>query len=133
MKINELRIGNLVNSKLLNTNHAIRGVVIGETADGKKKETIYTDLQYSYSDIEDWQPIKLTEDLLVRFGNADKINKRNVKSYFTFDRFIFIWNPDFKYWYVITNSLDYLTKLEYVHEYQNFIFALTGIEIKLNK
>ncbi|MCE5225239.1 MAG: hypothetical protein LLG05_05200 [Porphyromonadaceae bacterium] len=79
-------------------------------------------------------PIPLTEELIRKFHNDDEIEKnvRFPNEITIYDRFLFIWKQEYKYWYVITAYYkEYLTKIEFVHEYQNFIFTLTGNELTL--
>ena len=59
----EIRIGNIINSKLLGTNHLVQGFIIKNN-----KQYLYTDLQESYSDLEDWQSIKPTEEYILKLG-----------------------------------------------------------------
>ncbi len=57
-------------------------------------------------------------------------SKRFPNEIIIYDRFLFIWKEQYKYWYVISaHHKEYLTKIEFVHEYQNFIFTLTGQEL----
>lgn len=73
--------------------------------------------------------IELTSELLLNFGAfKEKINV------FIVSRFKLIWKDKYKYWYVIDrNEETYYTKLEFLHEFQNLYFALTGEEFKLSK
>lgn len=76
--------------------------------------------------------IPLTEEWLINFGNTE-INPLGL-GIEVFERFIFIWKESYNYWYVVTKeSNEYLTKIEFIHEYQNFIFALTQTELTLNQ
>jgi hypothetical protein len=124
MKAQELRIGNYVlfaNDGTIFTVNTIEGY--GMILLNKDEDT-----WIEYDQIE---PIPLTEELLLKFGNAEK-DSRFSNEITIYDRFQFIWKENYKYWYVITrDSKEYLTKIEFVHEYQNFIFALTGNELEL--
>jgi hypothetical protein len=88
-----------------------------------------TDMNARYETI---QPIPLTEEWLLKFVNAEKNEYPNEIE--ICERFIFIWKESYNYWYVVTRGhMEYLTKIEYVHEYQNFYFALIGEELILTK
>lgn len=97
----------------------------------------YDDLRcfVQYEDNSEYRPIPLTEEWLLKFHrNEDEIekSKRFPNEITIYDRFLFIWKPEYKYWYVVTAyHKEYLSKIEFVHEYQNFIFALTGEELTL--
>jgi len=74
------------------------------------------------------KPIQLTEEWLVK-SNAKIINA-NFQSYIL-ERFILTWKSAYKYWYVMdSESLTYLTKIEFVHEWQNFYFVMQGVELR---
>ena len=46
--------------------------------------------------------------------------------------FMLIWKDAYKFWYVIDKqSLCYVTKIEFVHEWQNFVFVMKGKELKI--
>ena len=74
------------------------------------------------------EPIPLTEKWLFEFG-ASMVNRNIIYS-----RFKLIWKDDYKYWYVVDKlSLTYITKIEFVHEFQNFIFVMDGKEVVRNE
>lgn len=73
------------------------------------------------------KPIELTEELLLRVGAEDQ------DGYFQHDRFELRYRKEYKFWYVLDlESATYLTKVEYLHEYQNFYKAMNGKELTLN-
>jgi hypothetical protein len=83
---------------------------------------------------ERYKPIPLTEEWLRKFHAEEEIEKsvRFPNEITIYDRFLFIWKEAYKYWYVVTNyHKEYLTKIEFVHEYQNFIYALTNEELTI--
>ena len=89
-----------------------------------------------FNDNPEYRPIPLTEELMLKLHYKDDIKKssRFPNEITIYDRFLFIWKPEYKYWYVVTsNHKEYLTKIEFVHEYQNFIFVLTGEELTINQ
>lgn len=123
MKAQELRIGNIVELLI-----AGGGKFPNEIRPIKASEFL------ALSEHPDWAaPVPLTEEWLLRLHpNKDKIeiSKRFPNEIIIYDRFKFIWKENYKYWYVISSDhKEYLTKIEFVHEYQNFIFALTGTEL----
>lgn len=81
---------------------------------------------------DNWQadPIALTGEWLLKFG-AKKPRNYGIK----LDRFRFIWKKEYQYWYVIGNdsACSYMTKIEFVHELQNFFQIMNGQELTLNK
>ena len=110
MNLNELRIGNYVQ---------------GDT-DG-----VY---QWELSDFYDWyndhnsheygrrvHPIPLTAQWLLRLSGeeADDI--------ITVDRFRLRLYIGYNFWYVTDEKCTYITKVEFVHEWQNVYFFLNGI------
>lgn len=109
IKANELRIGNYYN------NFGILKQVTKETF-----TTVY------FNSI---QPIKLTEEWLLYFGAKEYLGS---KISFKYSRFDLFWREDYKYWYVTDfDNETYLTKIEFVHEFQNFIFVMDGKELTL--
>jgi hypothetical protein len=122
MNAQELRIGNWINEygipKQVMPNDILRLHQIEQT----KKICI------------DLTPIFLTEEWLLKFHSEEEMEKsgRFPNEITIYDRFKFIYKEQYKYWYVITsNHKEYLTKIEFVHEYQNFILALTGEELTI--
>lgn len=112
MKAKELRIGNWVFNKA----HERR------------------QLKEVHSDCSVYDPIPLTEEWLLKFHSEDEIHKsgRFPNEITVYDRFLLIYKAEYKYWYVVTSHhKEYLTKIEFVHEYQNFIFILTGEELTI--
>jgi hypothetical protein len=84
----------------------------------------------------DYSPIPLTEEWLRKLHSEDELEKsaRFPNEITIYDRFLFIWKKEYKYWYVVTAyHKEYLTKIEFVHEYQNFIIILTDTELTIKK
>lgn len=76
----------------------------------------------------DPKPIELIEEWLIKSGCEKKglcyIN----------DRFKLFWKSDYNFWYVFDNeSAIYLTKVEFVHEWQNFYFVMNGEELTIKE
>lgn len=71
--------------------------------------------------------IPLTERWLIDFGATVKDGTA------LFSRFKLIWKSEYEYWYVVdAENFTYLTKIEFVHEWQNFVFVMDGEEL-INK
>lgn len=120
MKSTDLRIGNYYNC--YGIPKKVSAEFILRLSEIEKKERTAVDVS----------DIPLTEEWLLKFGNA--IKGRFPNGIDIYDRFRFIWKEAYKYWYVITiGSKEYLTKIEFVHEYQNFIHTLTGEELTIKE
>lgn len=125
MKIEELMKGNLV------------------LADGKKKivNGFFKDHPNSTinliqtHDLMDYREDKVLPILLLKshledfgFPYKEQVGLCNV------DRFIFRYYPSFQYWYVVDEiSWSYFTKIEFVHEFQNFMRVVNGKELDANR
>ncbi|KKP51564.1 MAG: hypothetical protein UR43_C0019G0007 [candidate division TM6 bacterium GW2011_GWF2_33_332] len=131
MKATELRLGNLIKigGNTIDTYQTYKSTkvtlaILNEIA-GENDERPDAELSV-------FMPIPLTEEWLLKFHLNEDIEKstRFPNEITIYDRFLFIWKENYKYWYVMTsNHKEFLTKIEFVHEYQNFIFALTGNEL----
>ena len=125
MTANELRIGNLVDlgnriAKVIEINHLACVVV---------------DLEETQDTIEDYdrtKPIPLTEEWLIKFGFSREVKVGSEMGtdgvefrVYHFD--VLTFNTNHGWWYKVQRIND--TPLEYVHQLQNFYFALTGKEL----
>jgi hypothetical protein len=129
MKAEELRIGNY---------HLYH---MEDSMDERKEwdevcQIDYDDLRIltEFKDNPEYKPVPLTKDWILKFHSVDEIeiSARFQNELTIYDRFLFIWKEEYRYWYVVTAyHKEYLTKIEFVHEYQNFIFALTNEELKI--
>lgn len=73
------------------------------------------------------QPVILTEDLLLKSEGT-----KFATGLIFVDRFSLRWLPAYKYWYVTDKSTGaYITKVEFLHEWQNVIWSLNGEELKI--
>lgn len=137
MDAKELRIGNyiMIDNELLPEVRKDVCIVSG-IQQRKDKYFPLSDSVISVSRLNSWvtynqfnefiNPIPLTEEWFKRFHTEDQIEKsvRFPNEITIYDRFLFIWKPEYKYWYVVTAyHKEYLTKIEFVHEYQNFILG----------
>ena len=114
MDSKELRIGNWVKRKT-------------------QPEGFQIDAQ-SFSRIDkpnhDYQPIPLTEEWLIKFTHKNI----NTSGMYQKDRFILRWMGSYNYWYVVdAESGTYITKVEFVHEWQNAYRFLNGEELTIKE
>lgn len=76
------------------------------------------------------KPIQLNEEWLERF-NAIKMHANYLG--YKYSRFKLIWKESYKYWYVM-DWVDetYMTKIEFVHDFQNFIKTMDNEELTID-
>lgn len=121
MEAKELRIGNLV----------YQIAEWGEPIDKKLVEWS-GDIWYRVGEcllyLEDFEPIPLTEEWLVKFGfeNLDFPNE------FNFGSFCVRLNTKDRIFRYITNDGNVRPVIKHVHQLQNLYFALTENELKIN-
>jgi len=136
IKPTQLRIGNLVtlSEKIrkhmwYNHIHAENHFFDVQTIYSDKDVALQLDEEIVDLSQEDIEPIMLEKEWLRAFGA--EINSSNN---YILDRFEFIWKEGYNYWYVLgEESSTYLTKIEYVHELQNFYFVMNGEDLVLLK
>jgi hypothetical protein len=119
MKPNELRIGNLVN-------YIDGGLfkVIGIHEFGLDVED---DIETTYMEFENFEPIPLTEEWLLKFGFEIKKGEWSAATHKINTEFII--NNAHKMWmFTPIWCLDYAS-IQYVHQLQNLYFALTNEEL----
>jgi hypothetical protein len=121
MKASELRINNWIQFR--HTETPVR-ITLGDFV-----------REYNDEHLEDYEPIPLTEEWLLKFGFD------SVKTWYEInDQFISL-KPEYDGcggfdFFVFTIDMDrpmYVTFIEYVHQLQNLYFAITGQELNLNK
>lgn len=112
MKAREVRLGNLV-------------------MDGKDIEQVNARMIDMLVKIEaDFEPIPLTEEWLLKFGFSCEAKMGGDGVEFRVYHFdVLTFNTNHGWWYKVLRIND--TPLEYVHQLQNFYFALTGEELTL--
>ena len=110
MKANELRIGNWIQFR--HTETPVR-ITLGDFV-----------REYNDEHLEDYEPIPLTEEWLVRFGYV----KSKELNYFWEDNNLTIWFADSGFY--IESCIGKL-RIKHVHQLQNLYFALTGEELTL--
>ena len=125
---NDFRIGNVINSKLLGTNHLIQGFI-----SRNEREYLYTDLQESYSELLDWQGVELTKELfekiILNYTNGFKSKNHRWVAFHNMHLDIYF-NEKENYYYYHTNQLQSM-KIPFVHKFQNLIYELSGIELTI--
>lgn len=123
MKASELRLGNLCQNKQGNVIHInVNHLII-----------------LSYGIENEFKPIPLTEEWLLRFGFKECISERYCDrheeyeecTYYYYDMFKLYYNPELGCF--TDDTFEYQFKLKHVYQLQNLYFALTGEELTLNK
>lgn len=145
MNAKELRIGNLIKIEnelywptlkdiplMVNSISAISNVDIeNKFSIGCEHINKITNAYYqNYHQFAEYiQPIPLTEEWLLKLNvDIEKVNNY----IFIIDRFRLSWNKTYKFWYVMDKtSLCYITKVEYIHEWQNTYYVLNGTELTI--
>ena len=126
MKINELRIGNIIGAITVNNPVKVTDIFTGYNDD----PMVNCD-NFSERGIEDFEPIPLTEDWLINLGfsfiqlSSDKSYKKYAKPYMC-GAIRINYKKDNSFWYV-ANGNTFLIKS--VHQLQNLYFALTNTEL----
>lgn len=126
MKVNELRIGNII-SPLGKGITSVEGFCIWDN--------LIQSSNFTERDIKDFEPIQLTEEWLLKFGfepvelNVDKTyfidnGRKCLEIDLSSCTVLYQSNIGIKY-------IDLNIDLEYVHQLQNLYFALTGEELEL--
>lgn len=149
MKATELRIGNLVTVNNPKYHPQIKGEVLKVVGineaenldrDGrthsvslnfveKSKNIVIPAVSQFIGFVE---PIPLTAKLVTRLVNEFVIIKNQEEGIVIVDRFKLIWKHAYNYWYVLNSTTSsYITKVEFVHEWQNVFFDLNGLELKI--
>jgi hypothetical protein len=126
MKASELKIGNYINT---DAKDELRTVVEirHNTVSVKYIRSDTNQPHQSMVEYDRLTPIPLTEDWLLKSGCEKKSD-----NIFTIDRFELRWKKAYKYWYVLDAiTYNYFTKIEFVHEWQNFYFVLQGTELEM--
>jgi hypothetical protein len=133
MKANELRIGNLVLLHCKNEKDEIAKLLTIDEIDGcyynRASNKMYINKKYDqvkngWCKFNIIQPIPLTEKWLLKFGYTEEDFETGK---------IIIVTENNKLIGFIINKYSYSPIIKYVHQLQNLYFALTGIELTLNK
>lgn len=83
---------------------------------------------------EEFRPIPLTEEWLLKFGFENKLNEYTNLWVKKNNWFHFEYDQDEKKWFcIMTSGGRTITDIEYVHKLQNLYFSLTGEELTLIK
>jgi len=129
MKVEELRIGNLIYSTALDINISIYGICYDEEYNKYSIE-----VQDEFNDlVTAFEPIPLTEEWLLKFGFI--IHNRSWLELTEDMRLEYLENEGLKICIETTYSLlyDNLKHIKYVHQLQNLYFALTNKELKIKE
>lgn len=121
IQANELRIGNLVNSK--------NDGIISITNISEKSVAVSEAHCYNHIPVEFISPIQLTEEWLLKFG----FKKRKNRHLFHWENKIVIseYKDEFENFFYPKTGYDirFSNEIKYVHQLQNLYFALTGAEL----
>ena len=121
IQANELRIGNLVNSK--------NDGIISITNISEKSVAVSEAHCYNHIPVEFISPIPLTEEWLLKFG----FKKRKNRHLFHWENKIVIseYKDEFENFFYPKTGYDirFSNEIKYVHQLQNLYFALTGAEL----
>lgn len=118
IQANELRIGNLILITFKKEVEVVNARMIGFINQANIKGHQHP-----------FEPILLTEEWLLKLGAQEVGISTNL---FEFNRFFLRWFPNYKYWYITDKYTNgYITKVEFVHEWQNIVFALNGQELEV--
>ena len=121
MKASELRIGNYIQFR--HTETPVK-ITLGDFV-----------REYKNEHLEDYEPIPLTEEWLVKFG-FEKVTDFQFSiddSYLTLKVEDDNWDELCMDVFIMTLDMHkpfYITCIEYVHQLQNLYFALTGTELE---
>tara|TARA_R110002051_G_scaffold162219_1_gene233730 strand:+ start:37 stop:450 length:414 start_codon:yes stop_codon:yes gene_type:complete len=134
MDARELRVGNLVNEEVLGdclVETIFKTGQIEISVNNLTKEGVVNKRCFIFN-IDNFQPIPLTEERLVKFGfvyhsdyNALQKMGFSIENRATDKLSTNINKDEFGVWYI--NS--YLREVKHVHQLQNLYFALTGEEL----
>jgi hypothetical protein len=113
MNANDLRIGNWVQFR--HTETPVR-ITLGDFV-----------REYNDEHLEDYEPIPLTEEWLLKFGFKSDV----VSSVFGFKWVSINMTQDGDFW--VENITGELVEIDFVHQLQNLIFALTGEELQTDE
>lgn len=112
---------------------------IGSTVWLKSKDKPYTiasghDIDEGI-DSDDFEPVPLTEEWLLKFGFEKGSNETNKKCFYKRD-FVFIFYSDgiggrFSKCFFQSACTHTLSEIKYVHQLQNLFYALTGEELQI--
>ncbi len=121
MKANELRIGNWVNFIPDNGDFIISDI------------KTFNENTINGLELEDCQPIPLTEERLVKFGCQRTRQGWYISAnYFLYNPLTEFDIPSSKYYGLMFNDKYVTTRaVQYVHQLQNLYFALTGEELTI--
>lgn len=122
MKVNELRIGNLITA-MYEGDYAINQIVVNAVSE------IGVNRSYGETEfyIENCEPIPLTEEWLVKCGFIEH-HDCYVKDFIV--GLYIIYSKKRKEFVYDINGMDVDCNIQYLHQLQNLYFALTGEELK---
>lgn len=125
MEAKELRIGNYVYDPINKEN--VKLVAIEQ---GNRPITLGSKGTSSFSGFDCLQPIPLTEEWKINFG----VVKRGVEWRFNLGEssICFEETPE-GFFYTGGEGVNLSRNIEFVHDFQNIVYAIEGIEIQINQ
>jgi len=126
MKIEELRVGNLIYFPFHNENVKVLG--LGLKSDLSKLIQVETKGTILMDKLSCFKPIPLTEEWLLNFGFEKKQMYGKHNRYFFIKNKLYYCEHDFYSFVYSNNSLE-IKEPKYVHQLQSLYFALTGQEL----
>jgi hypothetical protein len=125
MKASELRIGNYILFSEDNTIFEVGSIE-------EKGFTVQNKEETTWIEAYEFDPIPLTEEWLIKFGFSREVKVGSEMGtdgvefrVYHFD--VLTFNTNHGWWYKVQRIND--TPLEYVHQLQNFYFAIKGKEL----
>lgn len=122
MTTQELRIGNWVYNSYTKQNMKVYPMMIPQLHRIEKENGSLKDCNI--------EPITLSEEVLLKCGC-------NISPLVTGLRYKhlykLVWDDEFKYWDILQGEYGYfITRIQYIHEWQNFIHILNGEELEVS-
>lgn len=126
---NELRVGNILYFPFTKELIEVLGINAIETNNGIINTISFKNGLNLYCEkISLLEKVIFTELHLIKSGG-------NKLSYYTFvyGRFNLEWKKSYNYWYITdSENYCYMTKIQFLHEWQNFIYMMDGNELTIN-
>jgi hypothetical protein len=119
MKAEELRIGNSVQ-------YASTGLHFFVGSINKDGLDVYNDIESTWIEIDQFEPIPLTEEWLVRLGFEDRGSIFKLSS-------ILIRYDEGKFYFIYNEPFLESIEIKFVHQLQNLFYALKGSELTIKE
>ena len=118
-----LRIGNWVSlsgSRILKVYEINKDCFYAQDEDESSFKSSWADLH----------PVPLSEEILLKCGCEISPLSIGIKYKYLYR---LVWDDEFKYWDILLGEYgNFLTRIRYLHEWQNFIHIMHGEELEIN-